>query len=269
MMRLSDLMKFGIFIGLISACSFVVSPVDAKKKKKDKGEWIQLFNGENLDGWIPKIRYHELGENWKNTFRVEDGLMKVSYDEYDEFNETFGHIFYKAPYSNYKLRIEYRFVGEQAKGGPGWALRNSGAMLHCQDPATMEKDQDFPASIEAQILGGDGKRKRTNMNLCTPSTNVEMRDKLITRHCINSKSDTYHGEQWVTVEMEVRGGESITHIINGEAVLTYDKPQLDPTDPYGKALVKDGDVTLTGGYISLQSESHPIHFRKVELMVLD
>ena len=261
--------KAGVVLGLVLACAIVVSPVDAKKDKKKKGDWIQLFNGKDLDGWTPKIRYHELGENWNNTFRVEDGLMTVSYDEYDEFNETFGHIFYDTPYSNYILRVEYRFVGDQVKGGPAWALRNSGAMLHCQDPKTMTKDQDFPASIEAQMLGGDGKRKRSTMNLCTPSTNVEMRGKVFTPHCTNAKSETYHGEQWVMVEMEVRGGESIKHIIDGVTVLEYEKPQYDPTDPVAKTLIKDGNLSITGGYMSLQSESHPVQFRKVELMVLD
>lgn len=254
----------GLALGLCVTVAMLVSPIQAQDK-----EWIQLFNGENLDDWQVKIRYHELGENFANTFRVEDGLMKVSYDGYEEFNETFGHIFYKTPYSNYRLRVEYRFVDEQAKGGPGWAIRNSGAMLHCQDPATMTKDQDFPVSIEAQFLGGDGKRNRTTMNLCTPGTNVEMKGELITRHCIDSKSETYHGDEWVIVEMEVRGGDTIKHIINGETVLEYDKPQYDPTDQYGKKLIKDGALALTGGYISLQSESHPVHFRKVELLPLD
>lgn len=140
-----------------------------------EGKWIQLFNGKDLKDWTPKIRYHEVGENFNNTFRVVDGLLTVSYDQYDEFNETFGHLFYKNTFSNYRLRIEYRFIGEQCKGGPGWAFRNSGAMLHGQSPETMKKDQDFPASIEAQLLGGKGKGKRTTSNLCTPGTHVVMK----------------------------------------------------------------------------------------------
>lgn len=257
-------MMLGTVLALVLACAVMVSPAEANKE-----EWIQLFNGKNLDGWNVKIRYHDLGDNFANTFRVEDGLMKVSYDGYDDFNETFGHIFYETPYSNYRLRIEYQFVGEQAKNGPGWAIRNSGAMLHCQDPASMTKDQDFPVSIEAQFLGGDGQRNRTTMNLCTPGTNVVMKEILVTRHCINAKSETYHGEKWVTVEMEVRGGETIRHIIDGKTVLQYDKPQYDPTDTNAKPLIKDGNLALASGYISLQSESHPIHFRKVELLPLD
>jgi hypothetical protein len=233
-------------------------------------EWIQLFNGKDLDGWIPKIRYHELGDNFGDTFRVENGVLKVSYDKYDEFGEKFGHLFYKEKFSNYRLRIEYRFVGEQCKGGPGWAIRNSGVMLHGEDPATMGKDQDFPASIEVQFLGGLGRGTRTTANLCTPGTNVVIGGKLFTPHCTDSKSKTYHGDQWVTVEVEVRGGKSIKHIVDGEVVLEYSEPQLDERDAHSKELIaKAGGVKLlTEGTISLQSESHPIEFRKVELLKL-
>ncbi|MEM1067287.1 MAG: DUF1080 domain-containing protein, partial [Planctomycetota bacterium] len=232
--------------------------------------WIQLFNGKNLDGWTPKIRNHELGDNYANTFRVEDGLLKVGYEGYDEFNETFGHLFYDREYSNYRIRVEYRFVGEQCKGGPGWALRNSGIMVHGERPEQMSKDQDFPTSIEIQLLGGDGQRKRTTLNLCTPGTNVFMGGKLFLPHCTSSSSKTYHGEQWVTAEAEVRGNQIIKHIVDGRVVLQYTKPQLDDRDAHAKDLIAmKGTKDLSGGTNSLQSESHPIHFRKVELLVLD
>ncbi|MBX3177055.1 MAG: DUF1080 domain-containing protein [Candidatus Hydrogenedentes bacterium] len=230
--------------------------------------WVSLFNGKDLDGWTPKIRYHELGENWKDTFRVEDGVMKVAYDGYDGFNETFGHIFYKHPYSHYRFRMEYRFTGEQVPGGPGWAFRNSGIMVHGQDPATMDIDQDFPVSIEVQLLGGDGEKERTTANLCTPGTNVVLNGELFTPHCVNSRSETYHGDQWVQVEVEVHGNDFIQHKINGEVVFEYETPQLDPTDEYAQKLIKDGDLMLSGGTISLQSESHPIEFRNIEILEL-
>jgi hypothetical protein len=233
------------------------------------GEWIQLFNGKNLEGWTPKIRYHDLGDNYENTFRVEDGLLKVGYAGYDEFGESFGHLFYKDTFSNYRIRCEYRFVGEQCKGGPNWALRNSGIMIHGEQPEKMAKDQDFPVSIEVQLLGGDGKKKRPTANLCTPGTNVVKDGKLFTPHCTNSTSETYHGDQWVTVEVEVRGNESIKHIIDGKVVLEYTKPQLDDRDAHAKELAEQqGTIMLSGGTISLQSESHPVEFRKVELMLL-
>ena len=236
---------------------------------KPAEQWIPLFNGKDLDGWTPKITGHELADNWNDTFRVEGGVLRVAYDRYKDFGGHFGHLFYKDKFSHYRLRVEYRFVGAQTPGGPGWAVRNSGVMLHCQPPETMTKDQEFPVSIEVQFLGGDGKADRTTANLCTPGTHVEMDGQLVTRHCTNSRSKTYHGDQWVTVELEVRGGEVVRHLIDGRVVLEYHKPQLDEKDKDAQPLLAKGaPKLLSEGYISLQAESHPVEFRKVELMQL-
>jgi hypothetical protein len=236
---------------------------------KKNGEWVQLFNGKNLDGWHVKITGYDLDDNFGNTFRVEDGVMKVSYDAYENFDSKFGHIFYKDKFSHYRLRVEYRFTGEQTPGGPGWAFRNSGVMFHSQSPQSMKKEQNFPVSIEAQFLGGDGQTDRPTANICSPGTHIVMNGELIKQHCISSTSKTYHGDQWVTVEIEVRGDSLINHIIDGQIVLSYEKPQLDPEDPEALPMIKNGDVRLKEGYFALQAESHPIEFRKVELMVLD
>jgi len=236
------------------------------------GQWVSLFNGEDLTGWTVKIRGHKSGENHKNTFRVVDGLLTVSYDGYDQFNDTYGHIFYtRRPFSRYRLRIEYRFIGEQCKGGPGWAWRNNGAMLHGQHPSTMAVDQSYPVSIEGQLLGGRGDgSKRTTLNLCTPGTNVEVKGKLFTKHCTGSSSKTYDGDQWVTAEFEIHGAQTIKHIIDGQTVLEYQHPQYDPNDATAKPLIKDPkNLLIEGGYLSFQSESHPTQFRKIEVMVLD
>ena len=241
----------------------------AVRSDPDEREWIQLFNGRDLEGWTPKIRTHELGDNFGNTFRVVDGNFSVRYDQYTDFERKYGHIYYKDPFSYYLIAVEYRFVGDQAPGGEGWATRNSGIMVHSQPPQTMLKDQDFPISIEVQLLGGLGRGRRTTANLCTPGTNVVFNGQLDTRHCINSSSQTYDGDQWVRAEVLVLGDSIIKHIVNGDTVLTYEKPQIgggnvDPVDP---AVKQDGKL-LTGGYITLQSESHPIDFRKVELLNL-
>lgn len=248
---------------MVVAASF--SDIDAKA-----ADWVQLFNGKDLNDWTVKIRYHQAGDNYKDTFRVEDGLLKVGYQGYDKFNETFGHIFYNTPFSHYRIRVEYRFVGDQCEGGPAWATRNSGIMVHGESPSTMAKDQDFPASIEVQLLGGNGQDPRTTANLCTPGTNVVMNDEWVTRHCTSSTSETYHGPQWVTVEVEVRGGQVIRHVMDGKTVLEYQQPQLDDRDGHSKELIQaaGGKKLLSGGTISLQSESHPVEFRKVELLDL-
>lgn len=249
------LFALAFIIGLV----LFSTPSFAQKNMK----WEQLFNGKDLNDWQIKIRHHELNENYANTFRVNDGQIQVRYDEYDAFNEQFGHLFYKEPYSSYLIGVEYRFVGDQVKGGPGWAYRNSGIMVHGQDPATMTKDQDFPNSIEVQLLGGNGRDQRSTANLCTPGTQYVKDGKLIKQHCTNSTSKTFHGDQWTRVEVLVIKDSLIVHYANGEEVMHYTKPQLDPIN--GKT---EGEL-LTGGSISLQSESHPVDFRKVEIIDLE
>ncbi|HPD47348.1 MAG TPA: DUF1080 domain-containing protein [Anaerohalosphaeraceae bacterium] len=252
----------------LAAASF--SACSAHAAEPTVGKWIDIFNGKDLDGWTPKITGHALDENYADTFQVRDGLLTVSYDKYEKFDNKFGHLFYQHAFSHYRIRLQYRFIGEQTLGGPGWAFRNSGIMVHCQDPATMTKDQNFPVSIEVQLLGGDGSNKRTTGNLCTPGTHVVRNGKLDTTHCINSTSDTFHGDQWVTAEVEVRGSEIIRHIINGKVVLEYTSPQLDPGDGDAKRLLDNGAGTmLSKGWISLQAESHPVQFRNIQIMLLE
>ncbi len=257
-------------LALLSAAVFAQNnPARKTTNDPNRKEWTQLFNGKDLRDWSPKINGYDLNDNFGNTFRVESGVMKVGYEKYDKFDNRFGHIFHRDKFSHYVIAVEYRFVGEQAKEGPGWATRNSGIMLHCQSPQSMGRNQDFPISIEVQLLGGLGRGPRTTANLCTPGTNVEMNGKLFTQHCVNSSSKTYDGDQWVRVEVEVLGDKQIKHIIDGQTVLSYEKPQIgggnvSNHDPQVK---KDGEL-LAEGYISLQSESHPVEFRKVELLNL-
>lgn len=258
---------------LLGSITLLISPIQAQSLRTVSApKPIQLFNGNDIKDWTPKIRLHEVGDNFGNTFRVEDGLLKVRYDQYDDFNQQYGHLAYNKPYGYYILRVEYRFIDEQAEGGEGWAWRNSGAMLHGQAPETMLKDQDFPISIEAQMLGGDNTLTsiRTTSNLCTPGTNVVYRNELFTPHCVNSTSKTYHGDQWVIADFVVLGDSVVRHVLDGEVVLEYSKIQfgggnVENYDPNQK---KDGQP-LKSGYIYLQSESHPIDFRKVELYDLE
>lgn len=268
-MKIKSILWACIFTSSIITTAFTFSGC---KEKKEEIQAIELFNGKDINNWTPKIRNYPVGENYGNTFRVEDGLLKVRYDQYDDFNFRYGHLAYNTPYSYYILRVEYRFVGEQAKGGEGWAWRNSGAMLHGQDPQTMEKDQDFPISVEGQLLGGDNDTSsiRTTSNLCTPGMHVVMNNELFTPHCMNSTSKTYHGDQWVTADFVVLGDSLIQHVLEGEVVLEYAKPQIGGENvlDYNPAVKVDGKV-IDKGYIYLQSESHPIDFRKVELYDLE
>lgn len=253
---------------LMALCCLISYSTNAQDNKE---EWVSLFNGKDLKDWTVKIRGYAANDNHKNTFRVsEEGTLQVNYDQYDNFNASYGHIFYNKEFSNYRLRLKYRFTGDQLPDGAGWATRNSGVMIHCQDPESMGKDQDFPVSIEVQLLGGLNKGERSTANLCTPGTHVVMNNKKETRHCISSKSKTFNGDQWVTLEILVKNDEVISHKINDELVMSYNKPQIGGGNVnYGMDYwkTKEGEP-LKKGYISLQSESHPVEFKNIEILEL-
>jgi Domain of Unknown Function (DUF1080) len=266
-----------VFLTLMMAAvaygAFPGGPVTARASSQgaaDAKDWIQLFNGKNLDGWVPKIKGYDLGDNFGDTFRVTNGVLQASYDKYTRFDEKFGHLFYqKQKFSYYTLVAEYRFVGEQVPGGPDWAVRNNGLMLHSQAPQTMGKDQDFPISVEVQLLGGGPSGNRSTANVCTPGTEIFMNGAMVKGHCFNSKSETYRGDRWVRVEVEVRGGEHITHKVEGQTVLEYDKPTIGGGNVSGfDPKVKVDGTLLTEGYITIQGESAPTEFRKIELLNL-
>lgn len=259
-----------VVFGLIAACSLSYA-----EDAKGDGKWVQLFNGKDLTGWSPKIRHFKAGENYQDTFGIQDGAITVSYDGYEpkagEEFDKFGHLFYTGKkFSSYRLRIEYRFIGDQAKGGPGWAWRNSGVMIHSESIDSMGVDQDFPTSLEVQFLGGNGKERGTG-NLCTPGTNVVINGKLVTDHVIDAKPQvTINGDDWVIIEVEVHGNQSIKYFVNGQLVNSYAEPQLDERDEHAKALLAAGaPKMLSEGYLCLQSESHPVQFRKVEILELE
>lgn len=253
---------------LLSAASCVQvqqNTVKTEPSKNQQGDWIALFNGEDLSGWHIKIKGHALDENYLDTFRVKDNKIIVSYDNYQNFDNKFGHLFYQKPFSSYILKLEYRFVGEQVNGGPDWAYRNNGIMIHSQSPASMAIDQDFPRSIEFQFLGGTQGQTRTTGNICTPETNVMMNGELRTEHCISSSSKTFAGDQWVQAEIEVHGGEKVIQRINGEVVFEYQQPQYEPKSQYALGL---SNLIIDEGYIALQAESHPTEFRNIMIKPL-
>ncbi|PID92146.1 MAG: hypothetical protein CSA96_04755 [Bacteroidetes bacterium] len=255
---------FLIALLLFQACGN--SPKE-KQKQVDDENWIQLFNGHDIDDWIIKISGHPLHENYKNTFRVEDGLLLTRYDAYEHFNGEYGHLFYKTPFSHYKLRVEYRVVGSQVEGGPAWAFKNSGVMFHAQAPESMGINQSFPVSVEAQFLGGSGEEERPTGSVCTPGTHIHIDGELLTQHCISSTSETYHGDEWVCFELVVLGDSIVYHIVNGDTVMQYTHPIIGGNGvPEGFSMPEG--TPLSAGYIALQAESHPYEFRKVELLDL-
>lgn len=239
------------------------------RQKKDR-EWIPIFNGKDLNGWSPKFTGQEYGENYLNTFQVKDGKLIACYDAYENFENNFGHIFYQEKLSRYKLRLEYRFVGESVPGSPSWAFKNSGIKFHTPHPSELPLNQILLVAVEAQILGGDGKTERFTGNVCTAGTHIKMHDSLITQHCTNSSYPAINDISWVKMEIEVHGSEKIIHKINGQVVMEYSKPQYDDTDEFARELMEKGySRIISEGYIALQAEGHPVEFRNIELMKLD
>lgn len=235
-------------------------------------QWVNLFNGENLNGWEMKIAGYELNNNYRNTFSVNDGVIKVSYNDYDSFDEKFGHLFYtKKKFKNYHLKMDYKFYGEHANlfknENEAWNYKNSGVMLHSEDPSKMLLDQEFPISIEAQFLGGSGDRDRPTLNMCSPGTEVDINGSQALKHCVSSSSNTYHTEDWVSIELIVYSDSIVHHIIDRDTVMTYSNIKI------GGGYLSDNFTDLIGkplkeGYISLQSEGHPIEFKNIRIREL-
>lgn len=240
------------------------------QKQSRVNQWQSIFNGKDLSGWNPKFANAEYGDNFKNTFAVKDGKLVVLYDEYTEFDNRFGHLYYQNPHSHYRLKVEYRFVGEQVAGGPNWAFANNGVMIHSEDPAQMKLHESFPASVEMQFLAGkakDGATDRNTGNMCSTGSHIVLAGKLDPTHCINSSSPFIDFDQWVTAEIEVLGNERVTHFINGEKVFEYTNPQLDPNEA-AHLIARNGTEQLSQGYIAVQAESHPTEFRRIDIKLL-
>ena len=260
-------MKTASVLALVGACISVTAYGDASTPQE---QWHSLFNGKDLSGWTIKIAKHPLNENYADTFRVEDGILKVSYDRYGKFEEQFGHLFTNQPYSHYVLRLEYKFTGEAVADAPDWAKLNSGVMIHSQSPLSMGVDQSWPASMEVQFLAAGATAGRQTANAVTPGTNLELNGKLITDHIIDSKSKLYPLDEWVAVEVEVHGNEEVIHRINGVEVIRYQHPQLDPRDDSAQRLLAAGaPLQLSFGHIALQAEGQPIWFRNIQIRSLD
>lgn len=242
-------------------------PAKLAQQQSSTGTWVSLFNGKDLAGWTPKIAGHKPGENWGHTFRVENGMLRTRYNEYDSFKNTFGALYYDKKFSNYRLKVEYRFVGDTAKGAPSWGFRDGGIQYHCQSPATMTLEQPFPVCLEYNLHGGNGNEERPTGEICANGMYVEIDGKQNTSYCtLPAVKRTFAGADWVTAEIDVRDG-TITHFVNGEKILEFKNPRYDAAHAPGKTFIVAGNDAVKDGYISLQSNSHPMDFRKIEIMV--
>ncbi|WP_297088307.1 DUF1080 domain-containing protein [uncultured Draconibacterium sp.] len=242
------------------------------QKKESKQEWRTLFNGENLDGWVPKIQHHETGDNYANTFRVVDGKIQVNYDDYGSFDDRFGHLFFDECFSSYHLKFEYRFTAQWQEDAPWYTFRNSGVMIHSQAPETILKEQNWPISIEYQILAEEEEgTPRPTANMCSPGTEVDFEGEIAPQHCLNSSANTYKWDEWCQGEIIVYSDSLIIHIVNADTVLQYSNPRIG--DKVNRIAIADPAIKIDGkplteGYIALQSEGHGIEFKNIKIKEL-
>ncbi|AYB35579.1 DUF1080 domain-containing protein [Chryseolinea soli] len=234
-------------------------------------EWRNLFNGSDISNWIVKINHHPVGDNYGETFRVEEGMIKVRYDHYKKFDGQFGHLYYKSPFSKFHLSLEYQFIGQVRDDAPANTALNSGVMFHAQDPRTMNVDQGWPICVEMQFLAEleDGQPRPTG-NMCSPGTEILFNGKRYESHCLDSSSPSYKPGTWVKADLIVLGDSLITHLINGDTVLQYSKPTIGggSVEEYNTSEWQPGKA-LKSGFIALQSEGQPINFRNIKIRLLE
>lgn len=237
-----------------------------KLAPQDSRKWVSLFNGKNLSNWKPKITGYPLGENFGNTFRVKDKILSTRYDQYDSFNNRFGALYYDKKFTNYRLKVEYRFAGELTPGAPAWGFQDGGVQYHCQPPATVGLNQQFPVCLEYNFHGKKDATERPTGEICVSGIYIEMSGARNKSNCTPPMvKRSFAGDQWVTAEVEVKDGK-ITHFVNGEQIIQFENPRFDSTHKEAKKFIIAGNDKVTEGYISLQSNSHPMDFRKIEIM---
>ncbi len=257
-------MKKSFFVLAIALFTLFAFRADEAKKPK----WVSIFNGKDLSGWVVKVAGRPVGENLGNVFRVENGIMSVRYDHeaYANFNSQFGALYYNKKLKHYRLKVEYRFVGETAAGAPSWGFRDSGVQYQGQAPETVGLTQSFPVCLEYNLHGGNGKDERPTGEICANGIIVKIDGNPNSSYCTPpTVKRTFHGDQWVTLEIDVTESK-ISHFVNGEEILTFTDPRYNPNHELGKTFIVNGNDRVQSGYISLQSNSHPIDFRKIELM---
>jgi hypothetical protein len=262
---------YTFYFWLLSICTGASNPAVHQNTNtlhlRNSPEWTSIFNGKDLKGWTVKIAGYPLGENFGNTFSVKDSILSVRYDAYlPEFNNRFGALYYDRELSTYRLRLEYRFTGETAPGAPDWGYRDSGVQFHSQPPSTISQDQQFPICLEYNLHGGNGSEERPTGEVCANGMFVDIDGQRNRSFCtLPTLKKTFHGDQWVTLEIDVTDS-LITHYTNGQEILQYRNPVYDTENEVSRKFLKPDDPVVRHGYLSLQSNSHPIDFRKIELL---
>lgn len=280
MPRFRELIPYLVLTALLGASPALAGPSDSA--------WVSMFNKYDTSlatNWDFKITTRAMNVDPLNTFRWavvgSDTVLEVNVSGYTNFNGMFGHIGYKIrPFNYFVVRVEHQFYGSQAPGNPGsWAVQNNGIMHHSQSVASMSLNQNFPVSMEAQLLGpgNTGADNNSSMNLCTPGTSYYTVATGGTRndtHCntaVTKDRAQALAPNWAWAKVEAYSDSLIRYYFKDSLVLTYYRP----VQYNGDNQVSNPSINITtgtpikGGYILLQSESHGTRFRRVEVLNLE
>ena len=252
--------------------------------------WSPLFNGKNLAGWetyisvplptsvVPGAERDAAGNFTKVLGLGNDPLKCFSVVEVDGrpsirlSGEGFGTLATLTSYSNYHLRLQFKWGTKKWLPGSENKPRGSGLLFHghgnhgdgdegkrwmphqqfqiqegnCGDyVAVGDTAADITASkVDEKRFVFDAKAaplaffaKLPNLNRC-------------------SKNGLYEKDgEWNTLELICMGGTAI-HVVNGHVVLRLTA---------SRKVAGDGFEPLTGGRLLLQMEGSEIYFRDIEI----
>lgn len=240
--------------------------------------WRPLFDGKTLNGWTTKLVGYPAGQDRLQTFRVKDGVLYISYDQYEgDLKGRVAHLFTRESFRAYRLSLDYRFVGDEFPNSPRPVNPpvNNGVLFHAESAEQMELNQPYPISVEAQLVGPDPQgTPRTTGNFCERAMKMFRQDKLMP-HCILSDAVPSPLGAWIHFDLEVTADGRVTEFINGKPVVHVDRIELNPdrTDTrlpvHSSIAAAGGKLLVTGGHIALQSEGHPTEFRNIRILSLE
>ena len=255
-------------LALVGALGIAVA---AGQKPADQKDWIQLFNGKNLDGWVPKIRGYDLGVNYADTFRVADGMLKASYDKYTALR---GQVRASVLHAAEILALHHRGgVPLRRRAGAGRA--DLGRPQQRPDAPQPGRGDDGEGSGFSDLGRGAAARRPAERQAAIDGKRVHARHADL--HERHDGERPLHELEVGDVSPAKAGYASRSRSAAASASRTggrTDRARVrQPTIGGGEVTAFDPKVKvdgtlLTEGYIAIQGESHPTDFRKIELLNL-
>jgi hypothetical protein len=191
----------------------------AQSGSENKPESIILFNGKDLNNWVFKLKDPSVDP--AKVFTIRGEVIHIS-------GNPFGYMRTKETYSDYKLHVEWRWLGEAS---------NSGVFVNAQPP-----DSIWLKCVECQLKAGNA-GDFVCMNGADMTERTDKSKPFVNKLAASSEKPA--GE-WNTMEVTCKAN-TIEVYVNG--VLQN----------------KGTNVNLSHGSICLQSEGKDVEFRNVYL----